>query len=159
MLKKIFILSLFSLTLLNCTKRNSETLVSKENSNSIDSIKVNNNESPIIDNSTPQNSLDYLGIYEGIIPCADCEGIKVTVELKEGNQFIFTSDYLGEKDKSKPTVIEGNYTWNNNGTIITIVQNSTKQSFKVQEDRLVWLDQEGNEITGDISAHYILKKQ
>ena len=33
--------------------------------------------SVVIDDHNSQNSLDWSGTYKGIIPCADCEGIRL----------------------------------------------------------------------------------
>src|SRR5690554_6478325 len=39
------------------------------------------------DEHTAQNSLDWMGEYEGVLPCADCEGIRTIVVLNENGTF------------------------------------------------------------------------
>ena len=34
----------------------------------------------IVDGATAQNSLDVVGTYKGVLPCADCEGMETTIE-------------------------------------------------------------------------------
>jgi copper homeostasis protein (lipoprotein) len=42
----------------------------------------------VIDEHNAKNSLDYIGMYKGIVPCADCEGIETILNLRdESNLF------------------------------------------------------------------------
>lgn len=110
----------------------------------------------INDMHNSQNSLDWAGSYKGIIPCADCPGIELEVELKSNNTYEIEQEYLERNTKIED---KGNFTWTQDGSTIHI--NSTKTEnyqFKVGENRLIMLDQEGNEITGNLKDKYILTK-
>lgn len=104
-----------------------------------------------------ENSLDWNGIYKGTMPCADCEGIEITLTLKLNNSFTKLSNYLGEEDAIFET--SGTFTWNEDGSVITLTsENKTTDSYKVGENKLWHLDKEGNVIEGDLASLYILTK-
>ena len=80
-----------------------QTQTNKTENNSItkeDTVNV------ISDEHNAQNSLDWSGIYTGVLPCADCEGIETTIILKSDNTYLKTEKYLGENEVFES---EGNF--------------------------------------------------
>lgn len=114
----------------------------------------NNTNKPLADNS--RTSVDWEGIYQGILPCADCKGIKTQLELKKDLSYVLETKYLGKKDSVFRT--EGSFVWNDKGSIITL-DGTNKQNYLVGENQLFHLDKKGNKISGDLSEKYILKKE
>lgn len=45
-------------------------------------------QSPMVDMHTSETSLDWAGVYEGTLPCADCEGIHTLIELHEDKSYV-----------------------------------------------------------------------
>ncbi|HQV35060.1 MAG TPA: copper resistance protein NlpE N-terminal domain-containing protein [Flavobacterium sp.] len=113
----------------------------------------------VIDEHNAKNSLDYIGMYKGIVPCADCEGIETILNLRDESNFVLTTHYLGKKD-SKINELKGTYTWNKEGNTVVLsgIENGPSQYF-VSENYLTQLDLEGNKITGDLASKYVLEKQ
>ncbi|MGY0390957.1 copper resistance protein NlpE N-terminal domain-containing protein [Bizionia sp. KMM 8389] len=109
-----------------------------------------------MDVSSSQNSLDWKGTYMGVLPCADCEGIKTTIQLQEDLTYKKTSEYLG-KDA---TVFEdtGYYKWLEGGQNI-LLSDENETTYQVGENKLTLLDQSGDPITGELADKYILQKQ
>ncbi len=104
-----------------------------------------------------QNSLDWNGTYQGIIPCADCEGIKTSITLMNQGKFSRTRTYLGEEETSR--IDEGTFTWDPTGSKITLLPpEGEPQMYQVGENILFHLDQDGNRITGDLADKYQLMK-
>lgn len=104
-----------------------------------------------------QNSLDWFGTYEGTLPCADCPGIKTTIVLNQDNTYSKTAEYIGKENGLFAE--EGKIEWHKNGRDITLLPTKGESEiYKVIEGCLVRMDREGNEITGDLASHYILKK-
>jgi hypothetical protein len=103
------------------------------------------------------NSLDYLGIYSGVLPCAACEGIETTIELGSGNSYVKKIIYLGKEDHQ---VVEtsGTFTWNEDGNTITLIEEIAPNQYFVGENVLFHLDIDGNRISGELAANYVLKK-
>jgi heat shock protein HslJ len=102
-----------------------------------------------------QNSLDWAGVYKGTIPCADCPGIETRIALKYDGTFERSVRYL-EKEEGSFTD-EGDFTWDETGSNITLTGENT-QEYKVGENMLFHLDQEGNLISGDLAEKYQLFK-
>jgi len=50
-----------------------------------------------IDNShNSRNSIEWVGIYNGIIPCGDCEVIQISVIINQDNTIEILRRYLGK---------------------------------------------------------------
>ena len=80
---------------------------------------------------TARTSLDWNGIYKGTVPCADCEGTDVFLELKHDGTYMQSLSYIG---KMSATVMdEGEISWNAAGNEITIKE----MRYFVAENRLV----------------------
>lgn len=102
-------------------------------------------------------ALDYAGLYKGIIPCADCEGIETTLRLTFEGKFLYQIVYKGKSEKVYEK--SGTYTWNDAGNTIILdgVENTPNQYF-VGENMIIQLDMEGNRIASALADKYILEK-
>ncbi len=110
----------------------------------------------IVDGATAQNSLDVVGTYKGVLPCADCEGMETTIELKSDSTYSRVIKYLGKKENS--FTASGKWTWINGSTIsLGSIKEGPNQYF-VAEGKLIQLDMSGKRITGELAAKYELKK-
>ncbi|WP_209329515.1 copper resistance protein NlpE N-terminal domain-containing protein [Lunatimonas salinarum] len=107
---------------------------------------------------TSRNALDWNGTYSGVVPCADCEGILTVLELKKDETYVLKSTYVGKS--SEGFLSEGTFTWNELGNVITLEGMAQgPNQYLVGENQLFQLDMQGNRITGDLAAKYILRKQ
>ncbi|MCZ2100616.1 MAG: copper resistance protein NlpE N-terminal domain-containing protein [Chitinophagales bacterium] len=113
---------------------------------------------PFNDEHTAQNSLDWNGQYFGTLPCADCQGIETILTLNTDGSYQLTSKYLTDKPSIIDTV-QGKFTWEgNNIKLDGIKEGEGSPYFKIEENRVKFLDLEGKEIEGALSASYILRK-
>ncbi|EGT3627901.1 copper resistance protein NlpE [Morganella morganii] len=103
---------------------------------------------------TSQNSLDWAGSYEGVLPCASCEGIQTLITLQADNRFVQETVYLGKDEKIFKLI--GKAVWDEKGQKITLDDGT---QYLVGENQLLMLDTEGKRITGDLAANYVLKKK
>lgn len=103
---------------------------------------------------TSQNSLDWAGSYEGVLPCASCEGIQTLITLQADNRFVQETVYLGKDEKILK--LTGKAAWDEKGQKITLEDGT---QYLVGENQLIMLDTEGQRITGDLAANYVLKKK
>ena len=119
--------------------------------------KTNSNTMSIPLGDTSQNALDWPGVYSGLVPCADCEGIATTIQLTSDKTYRMTTVYQGKS--AEPFVREGSFSWNTLGNIITLsgIENGPGQ-YLVGENRLFQLDMNGNRIMGELAEKYILEK-
>jgi copper homeostasis protein (lipoprotein) len=150
MKKRSFLFFCSTLIILSCNKK----------SDTNPEISVEDSTSVVIDHHTSQLSLDYIGTYKGIIPCADCEGIETTLKLLDESNYELETIYKG---KSKtPFVNKGSYSWHESGNKIKLdgIKDSEGASqFQVIENGLIQLDIDGSRITGELGRKYLLQKQ
>lgn len=112
------------------------------------------------DGHNSQIALDWDGLYTGLLPCADCEGIKTIVTLKKNGTYTRVTRYEG---KSKAIFNErGQFEWSEDGSTVLLMGSDPTTSatqYKVVENGLIQLDIEGNLIAGDLADQYRLEKQ
>ncbi|HEY9221144.1 MAG TPA: copper resistance protein NlpE N-terminal domain-containing protein [Lutibacter sp.] len=108
------------------------------------------------DNS--KTSLDWQGVYRGVLPCADCEGIETEITLKADLTYVISSIYLGKNNEAIKE--NGNFKWDEAGAKITLENADSKATnqYLVGENMLFKLDANGNRIEGDLKEKYQLKK-
>lgn len=108
----------------------------------------------MVDASNARNSLDVIGVYQGTTPCADCEGIETTVQLLDST-YKTTLVYKGKSTKAFEQT--GSWKWVN-GSTIELQDAKAALKYFVAENKLIQLDGDGNKITGELAAKYILAK-
>jgi uncharacterized lipoprotein NlpE involved in copper resistance len=108
---------------------------------------------PTGDNS--MTSVDWDGVYTALLPCADCEGIETTLQLMKDKTYKLTRIYKGKS--SEPITSSGTFTWDASGANIQL-SGEEPGKFKVGENQLMQLDQDGNRITGELADKYVLNK-
>lgn len=109
------------------------------------------------DEHNARNSLDWFGVYRGILPCADCEGIETEVELRRDHTYTIRRHYIG-KDAERVFENSGDFVWNDAGNTVIFQNLDPPNSFFVAENYLIHLDIAGERITGDLAELYILRK-
>ena len=139
-----------AITLTSCKKNTDEKKVE-------DAVETTDTSFQGQDEHTSQNSLDWSGTYQGTVPCADCEGIDLTLSLNEDGTFVEKLVYLGKEDNTFEH--SGTFTWDETGSIIRLKQGDNVSQYKVKEGSLQGLDENGNPIEGPLASQYNLKKQ
>lgn len=113
------------------------------------------------DGHTAQTALDWQGAYSGVMPCADCEGIETELQLNKDQTYRLISHYKKGADGISDT-LSGKFTWQKNGNTIRL-ERKTKDIrpdiFKIEENQVKQLDQDGKEVTGALANFYILTKE
>ena len=97
-----------------------------------------------------------IGVWRGVIPCADCPGINYNLRLNEDNTFEETMTYQ-ERDV-EPYTRTG--TWNiTDGTLTLVGPDTTRTQFDLSMGgELHMLDQSGKSITTNLADKYRLRK-
>ncbi len=148
-MSKIGLLSvLLAFTLMSCTNQ------SKKQADETTPI----NET-VVDSHTSEIALDWAGVYEGTMPCADCEGIETTIELKDDHTYVAHYNYLGKSDGDNMFTNEGTFTWDILGSTITLQSENETSQYKVGENQIVLLNSDGEVNTGELADFYVLKKK
>lgn len=148
-MKKSFLIAVLTLTFVGCTRKakNPPPAPTEITSDTVVQVQSHN----------ARNSLEYIGLYKGKLPCADCAGIEVSLQLSEEFTYILTTKYLGRQTKVQEQ--KGTYSWDKAGKSIRLdnIKDNPNQYF-VGENSLTQLDLNGNKITGKLADNYILRK-
>lgn len=110
------------------------------------------------DNS--MTSIYWAGTYFATLPCGRCEGIEMWVTLNSDGTYALNTNYLGLNDALEEE-FTGKFTWDQNGGIVTLegLKGTYPGKFKVGENRIWYLDMDGNQMTGPLADQYILTKK
>lgn len=108
------------------------------------------------DEHTAKNSLDFIGEYGGVLPCADCAGIRTILVLNADETWVQKSLYADKSDEVFKT--QGTFKWNDAGNEIILSEKTEVARFFVTEDAIIQLDKEGKRITGELEDQYRLTK-
>ena len=165
MKKTTLTLALLAIILSACSKPKSENSTESTPPNEVTATQPAAPETPasssaLVVGDNTENSLDWNGEYEGVLPCADCEGIKTELELKNDKTYELSEEYLG-KGKGNEHKVKGTFKFDSeNSSIIVLDQAGDNRKYFVGEGfaeaRAV---ETGEAITGPLAAHYKLKKQ
>ena len=110
--------------------------------------------------TVPQTAVIDAEEYTGSLPCADCEGIDVSLQLNKNETYIMTSVYKGSKVDSSNNSFKDTGTWNMHGTDTLYLVNAGRSTKYIKtEVDLTQLDGSGNRITGPLADKFILHKK
>ncbi|MDH6304162.1 putative lipoprotein NlpE involved in copper resistance [Parabacteroides sp. PF5-5] len=104
-----------------------------------------------------QNSLSYGGVYEGVIPCADCPGIDLVITLDYKGNYTKKMTYQ-DKEPENVFSTSGKFKWDSTGTVITLTGKADGEKFKVVEGAIIMLDAKGQMISGPTAGMYRIKQ-
>jgi len=94
-----------------------------------------------VDMHTSRNSLDWAGIYEGILPGADRAGVKTRLTLNRDGTYERVTLPVGRQEAAR--TVRGSFAWQSSGNAIRIDEPGGGQQFAVGEGRLLLLHPEG----------------
>lgn len=145
---KNILIFIFPILLLACHNTSHKDLENTNFEKDTSNIEINEH--------IAQNALDWSGIYTGVLPCADCQGIETTLIINQDLTYLKTEKYLGKESIFEQ---EGTFIWMNDGLRIELKNQNISYYYKVIENAMLALDIEGNEIEGELADLYLLKKQ
>ncbi|GMO28567.1 MAG: hypothetical protein Ta2F_03930 [Termitinemataceae bacterium] len=103
-----------------------------------------------------RNSLNWDGVYKGVVPAADGPGINVEITLNTDQTYSISYQYI---DRGEEVFTEsGTFKWNDEGSAIVLDVKDMPPHYKVGENILIQLDMAGEIITGALADNYVLKK-
>lgn len=98
-------------------------------------------------------------IYSGILPCADCEGIDVSVQLNNDATFIINSVYKGSRVDSLKSKYRQIGFWKMFGDTLNLTDANRILTRYIKTDTaIIQLDGDGKMITGPLAPMYVLHK-
>lgn len=149
-MKRFLLLTLILFTVIGC-KSNIDNP-----DNEVSDDLTENNKSLQLHNS--RNSLDWAGTYSGLLPCKECLGVETILELNEDETYRLISRRTNDNDETEEQQSSGNFSWNEEGSAITLDEEAEMPPFKVGENYLVPLDSLGFEVKPEPGNNFKLLK-
>ncbi|MDR0462967.1 MAG: copper resistance protein NlpE N-terminal domain-containing protein [Pseudomonadales bacterium] len=116
---------------------------------------------------TSENALDWAGVYQGIMPTYEGGNIQVQLMLQYDGFFVLTyqivdadmDPQIGEFEWDDRAISDnGDFEWNEDGTIIRLDIEGWPPYFQVAEGRLIPLGIDGEPIAEDLATSYEMVK-
>lgn len=99
---------------------------------------------------------EVAGLYEGVIPAADCPGIKIELMLRDNGRYTMNSEYL-ERDMSLSE--SGDYSVSGDTVSLAATDGDAfRYRFLKSGSDLRMLDADGHTIDGVLKDNYTLTK-
>lgn len=128
--KQLSVLALFCLSLAAYADVEGTTPVSAPEAQAI----------PDMHNS--RNSLDWAGTYEGLLPCADCAGIRTRLTLGADGIYELHAEQL--RSDARVMSASGYFSWLPDGNTVFLGEAGDDRLFAVGEGRLIELNADGS---------------
>lgn len=104
-------------------------------------------------------SLEFRGVFYGYLPCSDCDGIKVTLSLKQKNNYLMVTQYA--RESSREYYEKGKYDWNERDRTVVLTPRkggTGKRLYHIEnEGTIIQLNEDGSRMFGD-SDRYVLRR-
>ena len=109
---------------------------------------------------------NWAGLYRGVLPCADCEGIDTLLELHDDGTWERTLRYLGASDepiRSSGRIAFAEHSESSGAGVDEVLLflepgTTERTAYRVEADALRQLDRERQVIEGDLAARYRLAR-
>ncbi len=100
-------------------------------------------------------ALQVQGVYEGVLPAADCPGIQTTLTLYTNGTFQLNEVYL-ERDTAFTQT--GSFTMAD--TLLTLLpQEDSPRYLRLGAGTATFLNADGQPYSGELADHYVLKQK
>ncbi|MGE8538124.1 MAG: copper resistance protein NlpE [Acinetobacter sp.] len=145
-------------TLTACSKQNDNEPMNNNAQSSPAMMEQNNADSSLAGADNAETSLDWAGEYEGVFPCADCEGIKVELQLHSDKTYELNEEYLGKANNNE-SELKGSFSFDpQDPSIITLDNKAENRKFFVGENFIEARDVEsGKKIESNLNYKLVKK--
>jgi len=110
-----------------------------------------------VDFQNSRDSIDWAGVYKGKVPLDNGPGLSVRLKLYTDQTFELRFEYL---DKSYKTIDwTGWFMWDDTGNIIILDIIDAPVYYKVTENMLIEVNNEGKPIPEKPADYYVLRKE
>ena len=100
----------------------------------------------------------FRGVYYGYLPCKDCAGIKMTLSLKNKNNYLLVTQYA--QASNREFYEKGKYTWDDKSRIVTLKprkESSIRKLHIKNEGSLIVLNPDGSSKPGNQDKYALLR--
>jgi NlpE-like protein len=100
----------------------------------------------------------FRGVYYGYLPCKDCAGIKMTLSLKNKNNYLLVTQHA--QASIREFYEKGKYIWDEKSSTVTLTSrkdSSIKKLLIKDEGTLIMLTPEGTRLKGDQDQYSLVR--
>ena len=105
-----------------------------------------------------EESQKFRGVFYGYLPCDDCAGVKMTLSLKNKQNYLLVTQYA--RSSNKEYYNKGKYEWNTQTNIVTLTarKDGEIQKYRIEDaGELILLKPNGNNLDGKQSQYSLLR--
>lgn len=128
-----------------CSQTKKEGVANEHQSNSIDTAH------------SSRNSLDWSGVYHGVLVNDKEKEVQTEVRLNEDLTY-----ELASRESDKKSVVKtesGTFFWSEDGSAVELKRRGRVERFKVAENKLIRLDKKVSDSTGEASENALIKEE
>jgi len=102
--------------------------------------------------------VEIAGAYRGLMPCADCEGIRTEIILDERGRYNISRVYLGKRGSRFHD--SGLFRYDSLSGVVELIdrKGNKEGSYLYEDGNLVMLDADGNKIEGELAQMYVQER-
>ncbi len=103
-------------------------------------------------------SQKFRGVFYGYLPCDDCAGVKMTLSLKNKQNYLLVTQYA--RASNKEYYNKGKYVWDEENKIVTLTarKDGEIQKYRIKsEGELILLKPDGQKLKGKQSQYSLLR--
>ncbi len=97
--------------------------------------------------------------YTGTLPCADCEGIDVSLQLNHDSTYIMNNVYKGSRVNSSHNHFADTGKWSLHYDTLFLSEKNHSTKYIKTNSTLTQLDGDGKIITGPLAKMFVLHKK
>ncbi|SUO94437.1 copper resistance protein NlpE [Suttonella ornithocola] len=103
-----------------------------------------------------RSAVSWNGVYQGIFPCAGCEGVATMLQLNADSTYLLRTRMLGKEEIDRKS--EGSFTWMPDNSHIQLQGHSQNRFFRVGEGFLQLTLPDGKPIPSNNPEAFFLEK-
>ncbi len=103
-------------------------------------------------------SQQYRGVFYGYLPCNDCAGVKMTLSLKNKQNYLLVTQYA--RSSNKEYYEKGKYVWDKKTRMVTLTSRKEGkiQKYRIKnEGKLILLSPDGVTLKGNQNKYTLLR--
>lgn len=100
----------------------------------------------------------FRGVFYGYLPCDDCAGVKMTLSLKDKQNYLLVKQYA--RSSNKEYYDKGKYEWDEKMNKVTLTSRKDKkiQQYRIKnEGELILLKPDGTKMKGSEDKYALLR--
>jgi hypothetical protein len=106
----------------------------------------------------PDDGMKFHGVFYGFLPCDNCNGLKMTLSLKDNHNYLLVTQPA--KESSREYYEKGKYIWDDANKSLTLTprnEGDTRQ-YVIKDEGTITQLKDGQEVKGELADKYTLRR-